>query len=431
MAPYLRPRRSGGQGSADSRPANHLYYRMTSLLSRLRNHLARARLLGEPGIALVAVSGGADSVALLDLLHTLAPELGLSLVVAHVDHGIRSDSGTVARAVGELAERYELSFEIGELSLGPDATETIARRARYAWLGDVQRRHGARYLVTAHHRDDQVETILLRLLKGSAPAGLAGIPARGRGGLVRPLLPFAKARLVAHVAERGLAVHDDPANRDPRHLRSWVRTALLPLVAQRLGARASDDVLRAGRAAARERRAWDGVLDHLPDLGLRVEPHRIEVARGGLARYDDVLSAALLRAAARRTGLVLGVRRARQLVGLARPPAGRRLPLGDGWMAEVAFDRLRVTRAVRDAAVEVVPTGERGSAVFGEFRVAWTPDPAPARLPRADWTTWIAGANWEGRPPRPGGRLVPLGGVGRRPRRRRVMEARVPRSDRP
>src|SRR5207253_1683341 len=83
----------------------------------------------------------ADSVALLDLLHTLTPELGLSLVVAHVDHGIRSDSGTVARAVGELAERYELPFEVGELSLGPDATETVARRARYAWLGEVQRRH--------------------------------------------------------------------------------------------------------------------------------------------------------------------------------------------------------------------------------------------------------------------------------------------------
>src|SRR6266699_3594377 len=340
MAPYLRPRRSGGQGSARSRPANHLYYSMTALLSHLRTHLARTRLLGEPGVALVAVSGGADSVALLDLLHTLTPELGLSLVVAHVDHGIRSDSGTVARAVGELAERYELPFEVGELTLGPDATETVARRARYAWLGEVQRRHGARYLVTAHHRDDQVETILLRLLKGSAPAGLAGIPARGRAGLVRPLLRFAKARLVAHVAELGLAVHEDPANHDPRHLRSWVRTALLPLVAERLGARAGEDVLRAGRAAARERRA-------------------------------------------------------------------------------------------RDAAVEVVPTGERGSAVFGEFRVAWTPDPAPARLPRAEWTTWIAGANWEVRPPRPGDRLVPLGGIGRRPLRRMLMEARVPRSDRP
>src|SRR3989449_10694538 len=118
---------------------------------------------------------------------------------------------------------------------------------------------------------------------------------------------------------------------------------------------------------------------------------------------------------------------------IRRPPRSTLFPyttLFRSWMAEVAFDRLRVNRAVRDAAVEVVPTGERGSAVFGEFRVAWTPDPAPARLPRTDWTTWIAGANWEVRSPRSGDRLVPLGGIGRRPLRRMLMEARVPRSDR-
>src|SRR2546422_5986487 len=206
---------AAGKARARSRAANHLYYRMTPLLSRLRSHLARTRLLGEPGIALVAVSGGADSVALLDLLHTLAPELGLSLIVAHVDHGIRSDSRTVARAVGELAERYELPFEVAELSLGPDATETVARGARYGWLGEVQRRHGARYLVTAHHRDDQVETILLRLLKGSAPAGLAGIPARGRGGRGRALLPFAKARPPAAGARPGLPHPPPPPDRGP------------------------------------------------------------------------------------------------------------------------------------------------------------------------------------------------------------------------
>src|SRR3989449_9920353 len=93
-----------------------------------------------------------------------------------------------------------------------------ARRARYAWLTEVQRRHAARYLVTAHHADDQVETILLRVLKGSGPAGLAGMPARGRGGIVRPLLPFSRAELAAYVAERALGVHDHPANPDPPHL---------------------------------------------------------------------------------------------------------------------------------------------------------------------------------------------------------------------
>src|SRR5256885_7031645 len=161
---------------------------MTTLLPRLRDHLARRRLFALPGTAVLAVSGGPDSVAMLDLLHTLAPELGLSLVVAHADHGIQADSRTVGQAGEALAQRYGLPLELGALRLGPDATETAARSARYAWLADVRRRREARYLVTAHHRVDQVETILLRLLRGSAPAGLAGMPGLARGGFVGPLL---------------------------------------------------------------------------------------------------------------------------------------------------------------------------------------------------------------------------------------------------
>src|SRR5207237_6714898 len=133
--------------------AYHLYYDMTTLLPRVRDHLARRRLFALPGTAVLAVSGGPDSVAMLDLLHTLAPELGLSLVVAHADHGIQADSRTVGQAVEALARRYGLPFELGELRLGSEASETAARRARYAWLAEVQRHHAARYLVTAHHRD--------------------------------------------------------------------------------------------------------------------------------------------------------------------------------------------------------------------------------------------------------------------------------------
>ena len=408
---------------------------MTPLLPRVREHIARRRLFAGGGTAVVAVSGGPDSVALLDLVHSLAPELGLALVVGHADHGIQADSSSVGQAVAALARRYGLPFELGELHLGLDATETAARRARYAWLADVQRRRAARYLVTAHHRDDQVETILLRLLRGSGPAGLAGMPARARGGLVRPLLAFTHHDLVEHVAARALPVHHDPANRDPRHLRSWVRTVLLPLVSARLGAGARDDLARAGRAAALERRAWDRVLRHLPDLELRLDEHGFDVARGGLAGYDNALAVAVLRAAARRAGLVLGPRRARQLVRLARRPSGRRQTLGGEWVAEVAFDRIRVRHGTREGreggeVVEVVVDDERGRARFGEFRVEWSAEPAPERLARGDWTTWIAGGAWEVRRLRPGDALVPLGGVGHRPVRRLLMDARVSRSDR-
>src|SRR5207247_910383 len=128
---------------------------MAALLERFRDHVARLGLFPRPGAALVAVSGGPDSVALLDLMSAVAG-------------------------------------------------------------------------VLAHHRDDQLETILMRVLRGSAPAGLAAMAPVNPGGLVRPLLPFSKAELARHAATRGLASHDDPANADPRHLRSWVRTTLLP-----------------------------------------------------------------------------------------------------------------------------------------------------------------------------------------------------------
>jgi len=139
-----------------------------------------------------------------------------------------------------------------------------------------------------------------------------------------------------------------------------------------------------------------------------------------------------LRAAARRVGVVLGPARARRLVALAQRPSGRRLQLGDGWSAEVAFDRLRVSREgdVGCALERVFPSGERGTALFGEFEITWSTGDAPARIERATWTTWVDSAAWEVRTPARGDSLVPLGGVGHRPLRRLLMEARVPRSAR-
>jgi len=400
------------------------------LATRFLTHARAEALFPAPGTAVLAVSGGLDSVVLLDLLHAAAPALGLTLVVAHVDHGIQADSRTVGQSVRRIAAGYGLPFESGELHLGAGTSETVARRARYAWLRALQARLGARYLVTAHHQDDQIETVLLRVLRGSAPAGLAGMVARARGGLVRPLLSFTRDALATHARARGLAAHDDPANRDPAHLRSWVRTSLLPLLEARLGSRTRTDLLRLGRHAASERRAWDRVVQVVPDLALQVTSRGFSVARGGLVRYDDDVAVALLRAAARRAGLVLGPRRAQALLALATRPSGRRLPLGQGWTAEVAFDRLDVRRAAAGAAEEVVAAQAHGSAVFGEFRLEWRPEAAPPRVERAAWTTWLEAGDWLLRAPRRGDRVAPLGGVGRRPLRRLLMEARVPRSER-
>src|SRR5687768_4689320 len=124
-----------------------------TLLERFRRHVVGLSPRGSR--ALVAVSGGPDSVALLDLLVQSSEHHQLELVVAHVDHGIHPDSAAVAESVRRLAARYQLPYEAGALSLGPSATETDAREARYRWLEATQRRVGADVVFTAHHADDQ------------------------------------------------------------------------------------------------------------------------------------------------------------------------------------------------------------------------------------------------------------------------------------
>lgn len=403
----------------------------TSLGERLLRHVGAHRLFPEPGTAVVAVSGGADSLALLDLLAGVAPALGLELVVAHADHGIQPGSDIVARGVAALAgERYHLAAVTGALALGAGASETRARTARYRFLREVQAERSARYLVTAHHADDQVETVLLRVVRGSAPAGLAGIAARGPRGLVRPLLPFRRDELRAHVLARGLVPFDDPANRDVRHLRSWVRSVLVPAMVERLGPAGPEALLQVARHARAEARAWDAALEVLPGLDPRVEGGRFDVAREALSGYDKCLAARILRSVAARAGMALTPRAASALAAFARGAAsGRRMALPGTLVAEAAFARLVVARPGASPAPVVLGAGA-GAHEFGRYRLSWRVEPAPARLERAAWTTWLVPDAVEVRAVREGDRLVPLGGAGRRKVSRLLMEARVPRGER-
>jgi tRNA(Ile)-lysidine synthetase-like protein len=130
-----------------------------SLRERVLEHIRERGLFSEPGLALLAISGGADSVAMLDLIAGLATELGLDLAVAHVDHGISRESSAVADSVKTIALRYDVPCHVAVLELGAAASETEARNARYRELRRLQRELGARYLVTAHQLDDQAETV--------------------------------------------------------------------------------------------------------------------------------------------------------------------------------------------------------------------------------------------------------------------------------
>jgi tRNA(Ile)-lysidine synthase len=402
-----------------------------TLFEEFCRHLETFRFEG--GSALVAVSGGPDSLALLDLLARSRDRHHLVLVVAHVDHGIHPDSERVADTIRAVAERYDFPFELGHLRLGPSAGETLARTARYAWLERARRRVGAGLIFTAHHADDQVETVLMRVLRGSGPAGLAGMAAR-RGAVVRPLLPFRRAALEAYLAEIGLVPWIDPANADPRHLRSWLRTELLPVLRARLPD-VDADVARLASQAGRDREAWDAALDRMPGLDVRREEEDgVSCAMAGLGAADTPLAQALLIAAARRVGCQVGpARLARVTALLAAGESGTAVPLGGGWRAELSFGRLHI---LSDREAETgghhepwLIQGAEGERWWGRWRFRWRLDPAPPPPERQGFSAWfpppaepLLVRSWQ-----PGERIRPLAGTGRRPVTRCLQEARVPR----
>ena len=402
------------------------------MVARFRVALAKLPI-GAGDRAVAAVSGGADSIALLDLLQQTRASHHLDLTVGHVDHGIHDASASVAARVAETASALGLPHQERRLSLGAGTSETDARTARYAALHDIRRAAGARWIITAHHADDQAETVLMRLLRGSGPAGLAGMaPVRRR--LLRPLLSFGRAELAAYAAARGLSAWDDPANSDRRHLRAWVRHDVMPV----LQARLPDMIQRiVGTAAeaAEARLAWDAALDALDALSPERELGGISVAAPPLAGYDSGLGAALIRAAARRAGIVVGSRRAALVLELARTGrSGSSLPLGGGARAEIAFGRLRLIRTVcsgEHGAPLAFGSTTAGELRWGRWSLRWAPELAPGEQPRNGMTAWFVPLSelqvrrWVA-----GDRIRPLGGVGRRLVVRCFQDARVPRARR-
>ncbi|MBS1240174.1 MAG: tilS [Proteobacteria bacterium] len=176
----------------------------------------------------LAVSGGPDSLALLLLAKAAIPE---RIEAATVDHGLRPDSGSEAAMVAELCAAYGIPHRILTVKVARGNLQDKARAARYAALGKWMEDRGLAALATAHHADDQAETLLMRLNRGSGVAGLAGVRARGavpgtKLVLLRPLIGWRREELAGIVASSGLEAARDPSNEDPRFDRARLRQAL-------------------------------------------------------------------------------------------------------------------------------------------------------------------------------------------------------------
>jgi tRNA(Ile)-lysidine synthase len=218
-------------------PSVHTTSRHARFVHHVAEAVKRQRLIERGDRIVVAVSGGPDSVALLSVLHALAPSWNLSLSVAHFNYGLRGgESDDDAAFVTRLCERHNIPHMCERLALTEDvckgrSLQEAARDARYAALMRVRASLGANKVAVGHTRDDQAETVVMWLLRGAGTTGLSGMPCL-RLPFIRPLLTVGRMDVLSYLSEQGLEFREDSSNAKPIYLRNRVRHDVLPLLKQ-------------------------------------------------------------------------------------------------------------------------------------------------------------------------------------------------------
>lgn len=361
--------------------------------TRFLDFLQRKRLIEEGDRLVIATSGGVDSMVLLHLFHSVAETLGIEIIAAHFDHGMRHRSADDAEWLGGVCEAWQIEY----VSARAEAAlygEAAAREARYAFLQATARDMEAQRIATAHHADDQIETVLFRLMRGTGLRGLAGIPLR-RGNIIRPLLRFRKTEIEAYAASNQIRFREDETNATDSYARNRIRRSVVPAI-QTVNPRAAEGVLAVARHASRAERAWEKLTrEARRSVVVWRDAESVELARGILLEYDAEIGARLLRTEMRRLGSVPDARATKTMWRFARKGrSGAAVSLARGLRFERAYDVLRLTRAVpeKESGIAVIEGCEPGHAVLElghkRWRVSWSASQQEmARSERFDCST--------------------------------------------
>ena len=417
---------------------------MSPLAQRVRQSLEREALLPPGTRVLVACSGGGDSVALGALLCELAPGAKWSVAgLLHVNHRLRGaasdEDETFCR---DLAATLGVPITVERVDVAARARgerisiEAAGHRVRYELFARAVRAGWADLVATAHTRDDQAETVLLRLIRGTGPAGLAGIRPR-IGTVVRPLLDIRRDELRGYLRLRGLPHREDPSNRDERILRNRVRHRLIPFLAEHFSPAVTDALAR-GAAIARDDADWlDDAANAAAAEIVQYKEEPLDAGgdfAGGSFEVDAARLAAAHPALARRVALHVLERAGGRRVGFDHVERLRRLAEAEGKAPVAAdfpgcrverrrtmlgFTRRRGRRAAgaegyeyplaAPGAVEISEAGLRITAEHGGRPARLVARGGVVALPAARITLPLTVRSW-----RPGDVFRPLGLGGRR-----------------
>ena len=331
------------------------------------NYATKHDLFRSGDRVLVAVSGGPDSVALVQVLNELKDRLQLHLEVAHLQHGIRGEAARQdASFVEKLAEKLKLPFHLREVDLprlrsaaGQGNLEALARAERYRFFAELAASRNLSKVATAHTQNDQTETVLMWFLRGTGLRGLGGMAPLQKSAIpsekslsvtvVRPFLGISKAEILRYLTTKNLAYRTDETNQDTTYLRNWIRLTLLPKIRTRAGAgfsarvsqqallvRDEDALLDSmtletyGSVSAGEDLLRGALLKQPKALQRRILRHWIEQLRGHLRGVDFIHIDALLRL-------------------IEEGPPQAKLSIAGGWEFVREYDRLRLGKSSRGA----------------------------------------------------------------------------------
>lgn len=346
------------------------------MTGKVLRYIRQEHLLAAGDRVGVAVSGGADSVALLRVLLELRGELGLVLSVAHFNHKIRgAEADADQEFVAELARQFDLLFHLGSGDAPFSAQqhglslETAARELRHAWFAQLVREGKAGKIATAHTQDDQAETVLMRILRGAGTRGLAGIsPEQKQKALVRPLLAITREEVEQHLNRLGQSWREDSSNRDLRHARNRIRHELLPLLERDYNPGIRETLSDLSELARAEEEYWEKEISSLAERLIRFgkpsRSGRSNRTESGAATAPPALALdlsslglplalqrRLLRAMAEKMGVTLEFKHIQELLALAKQRKhGKQVDLPGGLVARCSLRELQISYQTKASA---------------------------------------------------------------------------------